>query len=73
MLKAATYDGKRLACNSMVMGLLDSEERSSEVASGEKYRTECDNTYICPIIRSIKTKQQANSKLSTQSAKGLNY
>ena len=55
------------------MGLPDSEERSREVASGEKYRTECDNTYICPIICSIKTKQQANSKLSTQSAKGLNY
>ena len=52
MLKAAMYDGKRLACNSMVMRLPDSEERSPEVASGEKYRTECDNTYICPVLAS---------------------
>ena len=32
-----SYDGKRLACSSMVVGLLINEERSPKVASGRKH------------------------------------
>ncbi len=46
----SSYNGEKLECISMVVGLSNNEERSPKVASGRKHGTVSDNTYFCPII-----------------------
>ena len=46
----SSYDGKKLVCNSMVVGLSNNKERLPKVVSGRKHGMVSDNTYICPII-----------------------
>ena len=46
----SSYNGEKLACSSMVVGLPNNEERSLKVASERKHRTMSNNTYLCPII-----------------------
>ncbi len=46
----SSYDGEKLVCSSMVVGLPNNGERSPKVASGRKHGMESDNTYFCSII-----------------------
>ena len=46
----SSYDGEKLACSNMVVGLPNNEGRSVKVALGRKHGTVSDNTYFCPII-----------------------
>jgi hypothetical protein len=75
-----SYDGKRLACSSIVAGLTNNEERALKVVSGRKHKMESNNIYICPIIHVGVSEVQlqkaialesSNNKLSTRSANGL--